>query len=142
MHEHTLCMGSPLVLHLTLMNITPCHISCLHVILIFISLRIIHISIGVMFPCSLPYFMSYNSCCLHSNIMYNHTIIIQKPHIVTCISYHIKQSSIHSIHSRSHEFVLKYIKLAYNSMTRANPRARANIQQLTRNLRRVSHLLG
>jgi len=140
MHENTICMRSPLVLYLSLMNITPYHVSCLHVILIFISLRIIHIPNGVMFPCSLPYFMSYNSCCLHSNIPYKHVIIIQGPHIVTCITYHIQLSSIHSINSRSHDFVLKHIKLAYNLMTCANPRARANIQQITRNLRRVSHL--
>ena len=62
MHEHTICMRSPLVLQLSLMNITPCHVSYLHVILIFISLRIIHIPKGVMFSCSLPYFMSHNSC--------------------------------------------------------------------------------
>ena len=120
MHEHTICMRSPLVLHLSLMNITPCHVSCLHVIFIFISIRIIHILIGVMFPCSLPYFMSYNSCCLHSNIPYNHAIIIQEQHIVTCITYHIKLSSIHSIHLRSHDYVLKHNQLAYNLMTCTN----------------------
>ena len=119
----------------------PLSRSMLHVILIFNS-HFIHIPIGVMLPDSLPCFMSYNSCCLHSHIPYNHAIIIQEPHIVTCITYHIKLSSILSIHSRSHEFVLKHIKLAYNLMTRANPRACANIQQITRNLRRVSHLLG
>ena len=134
MHEHTICMRSPLVLHLSLMNITSCHVSCLHVILIFISLCIMHIPNEVMFPCSLPYFMSYNSCCLHSDIPYNHAIIIQEQHIITCITYHIKLSSIHSIHSRSHHYVFKHNKLAYNLMTRANK------QQLMRNLRRVSHL--
>ena len=114
----------PLFLHLSLMTITPLSRSRLHVILIFIS-HFIHISIGVMVPDSLPCFMSYNSCCSHSHIPYKHVIIIQVPHIVTCITYQIKLSSIHS---RSHDFVLKHIKLAYNLMTRSNPRARADME--------------
>jgi len=129
------------LLHLSLMIITPLSRSLLHVILIFNS-HFIHIPIGVMIPDSLLCFMSYNSCCLHSQNPYNHTLIIQWPYIVTCITYHIKLSSIHSIHSCSHDFILKHIKLAYNLMTRANPRARANIQEITRNQRRMSHLLG
>ena len=106
------------------------------------NLRFIHIIIGVMIPSSLPYFMSYNSYYLHSNIPYNHAIIIREQHIVTCITYHIRLNNIHNIHSRSHDYVLKHNNPAYNLITRANPRARANIQQITRNLRRVSHLLG
>ena len=107
----------PLLLHLSLMTITPLSRFMLHVILIFSS-YFIHIPIGVMIPDNLSCFMSYNSCCSHSHILYKHAIIIQGPHIVTCITYHIKLSSIYSIHTRSHDFVLKHIKLAYNLMTR------------------------
>ena len=81
----------------------PLSRSMLHVILIF-NLRFIHIPIRVMIPGSLPYFMSYNAYCLHSNIPYNHAITIREQHIVTCITYHIRLNSIHSIHSRSPEF--------------------------------------
>ena len=119
----------------------PTTFSCLYVILILISLGIIHIPNRVMFH------TIYRISChiIHAvtfKYSYKHAIIVQGPHIVTCITYHIRLSSIHNIHSRSHDFVLKHIKLAYNLMTRSNPRACANIQQITRNLRRVSHLLG
>ena len=133
-------MRSPLLLHLSLMIITPCHVPCFMSFSFFNS-HFIHIPIGVMIPDSLPC-LSYNSCCLHSNIPYNHAITNQEQHIVTCITHHIRLNSIHSIHSCSHDYVLKHNNLAYNLMTRANQRARANIQQITHNLRRVSHLLG
>ena len=81
----------------------------------------------------MPFTSTYSiqTCHNHSRTTYRH---------MPNISHQL--SSIHSIHSRSHDFVLKHIKQAYNLMTRANPRARANKQQLTRNLRWVSHLPG
>ena len=77
-----------LFLHLSLMIITPLSRSRLHVILSFIS-HFIHISIGVMVQDSLPCFISYNSCRSHSHIPYKHAIIIQGPHIVTCIFFYL-----------------------------------------------------
>ena len=143
MHEHTRCMRSLLVLQLSLMNITPVTFSCLHVILILISLHIIHIDISWRgyVSCNLPYFMSYNSCnYIQIFIQTSHNRSRATHRHMHNISHQL--SSIHNIHSRSHDFVFKHIKLAYNLMTRAYPRARANIQQIMHNLQRVSHLPG